>query len=80
MLILWIATLIANRKTEQQSQTKPKLNNFVPAQFSKMKHEREMKIERQARENAALVAQQRVSCNYQSIFSPQTTFPLLQVM
>jgi len=53
--------VIANRKAEQQSQTKPKLQNFVPAHFSKMKHEREMKIERQARENAALVAQQRVS-------------------
>lgn len=52
---------IANRKAEQQSQTKPKLQNFVPAHLSKMKHEREMKIERQARENAALVAQQRVS-------------------
>ncbi|KAF8426422.1 hypothetical protein EV426DRAFT_704373 [Tirmania nivea] len=50
---------MANRKAEQQSQTKPKLQNFVPAHFSKMKHEREMKIERQARENAALVAQQR---------------------
>lgn len=56
-----VAAGIANRKAEQQSQTKPKLNNFVPAHFSKMKYEREMKIEKQARENAALVVQQRVS-------------------
>ncbi|KAF8467645.1 hypothetical protein BDZ91DRAFT_120167 [Kalaharituber pfeilii] len=50
---------IANRKAELQSQTKPKLQNFVPAYFSKMKYERELKQEKLAQEKAALLAQQR---------------------
>lgn len=68
-LIVSAAVGAANRKAEQQSHNKPKLNNFVPAYFSKMKYEREMKIERQARENAALVAQQRVRLDLISLLS-----------